>query len=361
VTGTMITREPTTRFDPPDDLTATEPPEQRGLRRDGVRLLVADRSGITHTRFAGIADHLAPGDVLVVNTSATVPGQLDGVRAGRPVVVHVANRLADGSRVVELRTAPHAAAPVLDGRAGERIDLRAGAYVDLVEPYPEPGSSPTGQGNRLWRGDVRTPTRRSDYLAAYGRPISYGYLRGSFPITAYQTIFALCPGSAEMPSAARPFSAELVAALVARGVVFAPITLHTGVSSQEAREGPQAEWFEVPETTAALVNAARRQGRRVIAVGTTATRAIESAAAADGTVSPGSGWTELVISPDRPVRVINGLVTGWHNPEASHLLLVESVAGTQLTQRAYDAAVAERYLWHEFGDSGLLLPCLLRG
>ena len=118
MTSTMITREPTTRFHPPDDLTATQPPEERGLRRDGVRLLVADRSGITHTRFAGIADHLAPGDVLVVNTSATVPGQLDGVRAGRPVVVHVANRLADGSRVVELRTAPHAAAPVLDGRAG---------------------------------------------------------------------------------------------------------------------------------------------------------------------------------------------------------------------------------------------------
>jgi S-adenosylmethionine:tRNA ribosyltransferase-isomerase len=352
----MITREPTTRFDPPEDTTATEPPEQRGLRRDGVRLLVADRSGISHTRFTGIGDHLAAGDVLVVNTSATLPGQLDGERDGRPIVVHVANRLADGTRVVELRTPPYAAAPVLDGRAGERIRLPEGATVDLVEPYPEPGSSPTGRGNRLWRGQVRTPTRPGDYLAAYARPISYGYLRKSFPIAAYQTIFALCPGSAEMPSAARPFSAELVAALVTRGVLFAPITLHTGVSSQEAHEGPQAEWFEVPETTATLVNAARASGRRVVAVGTTATRAIESASIEDGTVQARSGWTELVISPDRPVRVVNGLVTGWHNPEASHLLLVESVAGPELTQRAYDAAVAERYLWHEFGDSGLLLP-----
>jgi S-adenosylmethionine:tRNA ribosyltransferase-isomerase len=348
--------QPLTRFALPVDTTATEPPEQRGLRRDGVRLLVAAESSIVHTRFAKIGDHLHSGDVLVVNTSATVPGQLDGLRAGEPVVVHVANRLADGTRVIELRTPPIAAAPILDGRAGDRIALPAGASVELVTPYPEPGSSPSGEGNRLWRGRLRTPTRVGEYLELHARPISYGYLRESFPIAAYQTIFALCPGSAEMPSAARPFSTELVARLVARGVTFAPITLHTGVSSQEAHEGPQAEWFEVSRTTADLVNAARQRGGRVIAVGTTATRAIESAAAENSAVEPTSGWTELVITPDRPVRVVNGLVTGWHNPDASHLLLVESVAGPELTQRAYDAAVAERYLWHEFGDSGLLLP-----
>jgi S-adenosylmethionine:tRNA ribosyltransferase-isomerase len=343
----MITREPRTRFAPPIGTTATEPPEQRGLRRDGVRLLVAAGSGIVHTRFTRIGDHLRSGDVLLVNTSATVPGQLDGRRAGEPVVVHVANRLADATRVVELRTPPDAATPVLDGRAGELITLPARAAVQLVAPYPEPGSSPSGEGNRLWRGRLQTPTPRvGEYLQAHARPISYGYLRESFPIGAYQTIFALCPGSAEMPSAARPFSAELVARLVSRGLVFAPITLHTGVSSQEAHEGPQTEWFEVSPTTAELVNAARRRGSRVVAVGTTATRAVEST----------SGWTELVITPYRPVRVVDGLVTGWHNPDASHLLLVESVAGPELTQRAYDAAVAERYLWHEFGDSGLLLP-----
>ena len=355
----MITREPRTRFPPPADTTATEPPEQRGLRRDGVRLLVAAESGIVHTRFSRIGDQLRPGDVLVVNTSATMPGQLDGRRGDEPVVLHVANRLADGTRVVELRTPPYAAAPVLDGLAGERIALPAGAAVELIAPYPEPGSSPTGEGNRLWRGRLQTPTRVGDYLQSHARPISYGYLRESYPIAAYQTIFALCPGSAEMPSAARPFSTELVARLVARGVIFAPITLHTGVSSQESHEGPQAEWFEVNATTADLVNAARQRDSRVIAVGTTATRAIESAATENGAIEPTSGWTELVITPDRPVRVVNGLVTGWHNPDASHLLLVESVAGPELTQRAYDAAVAERYLWHEFGDSGLLLPELL--
>ncbi len=351
-----LPNSPTTRFAAPDDLTATEPPEQRGLRRDGVRLLVADGQTIRHTRFARIGEHLSAGDVLVINTSATVPGQLDGVRTGRPIVVHVANRLADGTRVVELRTAPDAADPVLDGRPGERIDLPGGVRLELLAPYPHPDSSPAGNGNRLWRGRVQLSGRLSEYLAEHGRPISYGYLRSRFPISAYQTIFALCPGSAEMPSAARPFSTKLVAELVARGVIIAPITLHTGVSSQEAHEGPQAEWFSVGAPTADLVNTARRRGNRVIAVGTTATRAIESAADPDGVVVVADGWTELVISPDRPVRVVDGLVTGWHNPDASHLLLVESVAGVELTQQAYDAAVAERYLWHEFGDSALLLP-----
>jgi S-adenosylmethionine:tRNA ribosyltransferase-isomerase len=336
--------------------------------------MVATPAGIRHTVFYRLGDQLSAGDVLVVNTSATVPGQLDGNRDGSAVVVHIANRLGDGTRVVELRTAPDASAPVLDGRVGEQIDLPAGGVLELIAPYPElratttaadsardaraaqqiaSHSSPNGVGNRLWRGRLTMPQSLSNYLREHARPISYGYLNGSFPISAYQTIFALCPGSAEMPSAGRPFSAELVARLVARGVIFAPITLHTGLSSQDAGEAPQPEWFEVSETTAHLVNSSRARGGRVIAVGTTATRAIESAARPDGVVTAASGWTDLVISPERPVRVVDGLITGWHNPDASHLLLVESVAGAELTQHAYDAAVAEHYLWHEFGDSCL--------
>jgi S-adenosylmethionine:tRNA ribosyltransferase-isomerase len=371
--STMLAAQPNTHFGSPEDHTATEPPEQRGLRRDGVRLMVATPTGIRHTFFNRLGDQLSAGDVLVVNTSATVPGQLDGNRDGAAVVVHIANRLGDGTRVVELRTAPDASAPVLDGRVSEQIALLTGGVLELIAPYPElrasgiadserdaraaqqiaPKSSPTGVGNRLWRGRLTVPNSISEYLREHARPISYGYLNGSFPISAYQTIFALCPGSAEMPSAARPFSAELVARLVARGVIFAPITLHTGLSSQDAGEAPQPEWFDVSETTAHLVNSSRARGGRVIAVGTTATRAIESAAQPDGMVTAASGWTDLVISPERPVRVVDGLITGWHNPEASHLLLVESVAGAELTQRAYDAAVVEHYLWHEFGDSCL--------
>jgi S-adenosylmethionine:tRNA ribosyltransferase-isomerase len=392
--STLVGTRPYTHFSIPEDRVATEPPELRGLSRDGVRLMIATPAGIRHTFFCRLGEQLTAGDVLVVNTSATVSGQLDGVRSGAAVVVHIANRLADGTRVTELRTAPDASAPLLDGRIGEQISLPAGGLVELIARYPElrvsgiarrrgeeegagaffplrgtttaadskrdaraahqrDGTSPTGVGNRLWRGRVTAQQSPSGYLREHARPISYGYLNGSFPISEYQTIFALHPGSAEMPSAARPFSAELVARLVAQGVIFAPVTLHTGLSSQDASEAPQPEWFEVSETTAHLVNSSKAHGARVIAVGTTATRAIESASQPDGAVAAASGWTDLVISPGRPVRVVDGLITGWHNPEASHLLLVESVAGAELTQRAYDAAVVERYLWHEFGDSCL--------
>ena len=121
----MLVAQPSTHFSSAEDRTATEPPELRGLRRDGVRLMIASPAGIRHTVFHRLADHLRPGDVLVVNTSATVPGQLDGILNGSAVVVHVANRLPDGTRVVELRTAPDASAPVLDGRIGGRIGLPA--------------------------------------------------------------------------------------------------------------------------------------------------------------------------------------------------------------------------------------------
>jgi S-adenosylmethionine:tRNA ribosyltransferase-isomerase len=203
-------------------------------------------------------------------------------------------------------------------------------------------------------GDVAAQLRH------HGRPIAYGYLDRRYPLSAYQSVFGVRPGSAEMPSAGRPFTAELVAGLVASGVQVAPITLHTGVSSQEAGEAPLPEWFEVTSTTARLVRQTKQAGGRVVAVGTTVTRALESAAIDLGrgrtTVRPTSGWTDRVVSPQHPPVVVDGLVTGWHDPQASHLLLVEAVAGRALAQRAYDAAVAEGYQWHEFGDSALLLP-----
>jgi S-adenosylmethionine:tRNA ribosyltransferase-isomerase len=172
------------------------------------------------------------------------------------------------------------------------------------------------------------------------------------------TVFGWQPGSAEMPSAGRPFSTELVTDLVRHGVLVAPVLLHTGVSSPEHGEPPQAERYEVPATTARLVNATRRWGGRVVAVGTTVTRALESAADAAGVVRPAAGWTDLVLGPDRPARVVTGLVTGWHEPGATHLDLLEAVAGAALVEAAYDHALRERYLWHEFGDSCLLLPSL---
>ncbi|HEY2041669.1 MAG TPA: S-adenosylmethionine:tRNA ribosyltransferase-isomerase [Jatrophihabitans sp.] len=343
-----MTVAPATQFRLPDELTATEPAEHRGLSRDGVRLLVGRSDGITHTRFADLDQHLQPGDLVVVNTSATIAAEVEASRTrGEPVVLHVATELDDGSWVIELRTGPDGGRPILTAQPGEILRLSGAVRIRLLEPY---------LGKRLWRAQVVTSLPFTEYLATNGRPISYGYLDGRWPLSDYQTIFSVEPGSAEMPSAARPFTHELVTRLITKGVALAPILLHAGVSSQEAGEPPQTERFSVSSSTARQVNSVRAAGGRVVAVGTTVTRALESAADPDGVVHEAHGWTTLVLGPSHPVRVVSGLVTGLHNPDASHLLLVESVAGADLAQRAYDAAVAERYLWHEFGDSCLLLP-----
>ena len=352
---TALPLTPTTRFPSPDSVTAVGPSESRGVPRDGVRLLVARPGRLNHVHFRDIGRFLRRGDLLVVNTSGTVPRQVDAwsPRHG-DLVVHLASPLDDGTWAVELRSAPAAAIPVLDGSPGEEVHLGEGVVARLLDAYPNGASSPTGAGNRLWRASVTGDL--AGLLRRVGRPIAYGYLDRRYPLRDYQTVFSRDPGSAEMPSAGRPFTNRLVTRLVRSGVLVAPVLLHTGVSSQDGGEAPQPERFEVTPVTAGLVNASRARGGRVVAVGTTATRAIESATSPNGVVDASAGWTDLVIGPDRPVRVVEGLVTGWHNPEASHLLLVEAVAGAQLTQRAYDAAVAERYAWHEFGDSGLILP-----
>lgn len=347
---TRLDETPHTRF--AASAFAPQPAEERGLERDEVRLLVGTPDGIDHVRFRDLPDHLHAGDVLVVNISATVNGEVDATLDGGPVVLHVAHHLEDGDRVVELRTAPDASRAILDARAQAQLVVGDVRLV-LREPWPagEP-SSPTGRGNRLWRASVRGDLDRQ--LDWNGRPIAYGYLDRRYGLDAYQTVFGVRPGSAEMASAGRPFTHALVTRLVTAGVHVAPVTLHTGVSSQEAGEAPGPEWFEVPPSSARLINGARADGGRVIAVGTTATRAVESTVRGRHVVA-GRGWTERVITPARPPQVVDGLVTGWHDPLASHLLLVESVAGRALTQAAYDAAVAEGYLWHEFGDSALLL------
>jgi S-adenosylmethionine:tRNA ribosyltransferase-isomerase len=341
-------------FDPGPDAVAAAPAEARGLSREDVRLLVATPDRMVHARFRELPEHLRAGDLVVVNDSATIAGEVDAEGAGRgPVVLHLATPLDDGTWVTEVRTSGDGARAVLDAAPGERF-VSDGVGVTLLEPYPRAGSSPTASGNRLWRARVDGPV--DAHLRAHGRPIAYGYLPRRYPLSAYQTIFATRPGSAEMPSAGRPFTHGLVTRLVSQGAAVAPVTLHTGVSSQEAGEAPQPERFAVPESTARLVNAVRAGGGRVVAVGTTVTRALESAVSEDGVVVARSGWTDRVVTPADPPRVVTGLVTGWHDPEASHLLLVEAVAGAELAQRAYEAAVAAAYLWHEFGDAALLLP-----
>jgi len=341
---------------------ATRPFEAGGRRRDEAPMLVSWR-GEDEVIDACVADlprFLEAGDVLVVNQSATLAAAL-AIGDGR--IVHLSTQLGQEQWVVELRqSCGHGSLPLPDAARG-LIHLPGGAEVDLLSPYaPEcigRGAAAEGRGRepaRLWLARLRLPVALAAYLADFGQPIRYGCGAEAWPLSAYQTVFGLSPGSAEMPSAARGFTAELVAELVGSGVVFAPVTLHTGVSSLEAHEPPYPERFAVPAASAELVNDARAAGRRIIAVGTTATRAIESAADEHGRVRAIRGWTDLIIGPERGVRSVDGILSGWHEPEASHLMLLEAVAGLPLLERSYARALVGPYRWHEFGDFHLVLP-----
>lgn len=334
------------RFTLPPELEAHEPPEERGAGRDDVRLLVS-RSGtgsVESRHFGELPRLLLPGDLLVVNNSATLPAAV--VSAADPdLVVHFSTPRPDGRWLVEPRRRTGGTSLPWEGPLDAGVvALPGGGVLRLDEPY-----TPRLRVARL-------NTAVLPYLRRYGRPIRYGYAGRDWPIDRYQTVFGTLPGSAEMPSAARPFTDALVTRLVAAGVLVAPITLHTGVASPEAHEPPYAEPYEVPPVTARLVGHVRAAGGRVIAVGTTAVRALETAAAPDGRMRPSAGWTETVITPERGLRAVDALVTGLHEPRSSHLAMLAAFAGVPLLDRCYRTALDEAYLWHEFGDLHLLLP-----
>jgi S-adenosylmethionine:tRNA ribosyltransferase-isomerase len=339
-------------FDLPSELEAREPPEARGLTRDAVRMMVASRSSerLVHSTFTLLPAHLEAGDLVVVNTSGTIPAALDATTDdGTHVAVHLSTMLDDGRWVVEpRRLAGHSTERWGDGVPPRRFSLAAGASLLLVDRYL--GS------DRLWIAELDLPVPVLTWLTVHGRPIRYAYVEQPWPLSAYQNVYVTEPGSAEMPSAGRPFTAEIITRLVAKGVGVTPLVLHTGVASLEATELPYPERVRVPRGTAARVNATHDAGGRVIAVGTTVVRALESAADEVGRVRELDGWTDLVITPERGVRAVDGLITGWHEPEASHLLMLEAVAGHELLQRSYAASLAEGYRWHEFGDIHLIVP-----
>jgi S-adenosylmethionine:tRNA ribosyltransferase-isomerase len=342
---------PATSFAQPPGSEATTPAERRGLPRDGVRLLVAQSCGLTHHRFSDLPEILRAGDLVVVNTSATLPAALRVWRErDHDALIHVAGPGDDGSWVIEPRRSDNRG-PAGDVVVGEQIALAGRTRLTVVASYPQAGVA----DSRLWKARPDRAIDLTAHLNDHGLPIRYGGVH-RWPLDDLQNVYADEPGSAEMPSAGRPFTERVVTRLVVRGVRLAPLVLHAGVSSPEKHEPPSPERYAVPASTAALVNSTRAEGGRVVAVGTTVVRALETVAAADGTVSPGAGWTDHVVGPAHPVRVVDGVVTGLHEPEASHLLLLEQVAGRELVQRAYDEAVRHRYLWHEFGDSMLFLP-----
>ena len=351
-------------FELPDELVAHEPPEARGLERDEVRLLVshADTEEIHHATFTELPEFVQRGDVLVVNTSATINASLPAVsathsHAHEKMRLHLSTQLASARWAVELRRVTvKGSAPLLDASAGERLLLPGDAEARLLEPWPNGDQPTSGAGTRLWSAELDLPGGVLEYTCRYGEPIRYAYVPKAWPLAFYQTMFAFDPGSAEMPSAGRPLTPRVLAALTQRGVRIATVMLHTGVSSLETGERPYPERYRVPKATAAAVNAARRRGGRVIAVGTTVVRALETVASRGGSVRADEGWTDHVVSPQQPPRVVDGLITGLHGPHASHLDMLEAFTGREHLARAYAAALDGGYLWHEFGDVHFIAP-----
>jgi S-adenosylmethionine:tRNA ribosyltransferase-isomerase len=348
-------------FHLPSELEASEPPEARGLARDGVRLMVSYRhkSRIEHTTFNQLPQLLMPGDLLVINTSGTMNAALKVIRAdGTAAELHLSTQLPGGLWSVELRQPTgNGTEPAAASIGGETLLLPAGATARVLAPYrPHWIAAEHEYRARLWLAMLHLPRDVDEYLARYGSPIRYSYVKRPWPTSYYQTIYATEVGSAEMPSAGRAFTSELITQLIARGIRIAPLLLHTGVASLEADELPHEEFYHVPVATAQIVNATRELGKRVIAVGTTVVRALETITDERRMAHPGKGWTSLVVTPAHGIRSVDALLTGFHEPRSSHLAMLEALAGRDHVQMAYTMALARRYLWHEFGDLHLILP-----
>ena len=333
---------------------ASAPTEDRGGRdRSDVKLMVSG-SSMEHTRFDSIVDHLDPGDLLVVNTSPTMPAAIAADTEAGPATVHISMPLASGSWIVELRL-PSQAGPLLTAQREEVVRLDGDRWIRLAAPADVVGRA---DGVRLWRTTPLAFDLRR-HLETFGAPIRYDYVPHPWPLARYQTVFTRPTdefGSAEMASAARPFNHRIVTELSRRGVQIAPIRLDAGVGSLETGEVPGPERYVVSDRTANTIRETKQRNGRVIAVGTTVTRALESAGRAGSRLKGSSGWTDLILEANSPARIVSGILTGWHPPEASHLSLLEAVVGPHQVARTYAAAEGHDYLLHEFGDACLLLP-----
>ena len=340
-------------FELPPELEAGEPPEARGLSRDEVRMMVSYKGDdrVMHARFRDLPDFLEAGDLLVVNTSGTMNAAVEAEREdGTALELHLSTRLPADLWTVELRLpSGPATEPFRSATPGEILRLPDGGTAALHRPYRDDSS-------RLWISTLNLPQPLDEYLDRHGFPIRYGYVREGWPASYYQTVYATETGSAEMPSAGRAFTPELITRLVASGVGIAPLILHTGVASLEDHEPPYEEFYRVPATTARSINAAHEYGKRVVAVGTTVVRALETVTGTDGTTHPGEGWTSLIVTPQRGIRSVDGMLTGLHEPRSSHLAMLEALAERGHLALAYEEALREEYLWHEFGDLHMILP-----
>jgi S-adenosylmethionine:tRNA ribosyltransferase-isomerase len=343
-------------FNLPPELSAKEPPERRGIARDRVRLLVIERATheVVHTRFDHLGEYLRAGDLLVFNSSRTLPAALDGCGApeGPCIELRLAEHLPDDTWLALLLC-----------QRGDPFGcgLRTGMQIVFDENLIGSVLEQDKRIPRLWRVRFsKSGTELLDALYRLGRPVRYEYVAAPWDLDYYQTVYAREPGSAEMPSAGRAFTWQLLFDLKRRGVRVAYIVLHTGLSSYmdddlDAQHPASEEEFFIGPQAAERINHARAHGHRIIAVGTTVVRALESVADDDGLIRPGHGYTSLRITARHQLATVNGLLTGLHEPEASHLDLLTAFLPAAAIRTTYEDAVQRGYLWHEFGDLNLIM------
>ena len=342
-------------YDLPEELIAQDPPAERG----SSRLLVLDRSTGTlgDHAFGDLPDLLAPGDLLVTNRSRVLPARLLGQRAGggQAEILLVRRREAD---LWEAMVRPGRRL-----RPGTVAEIGSGFQVRLEET-PEAWSDESSGPSRLVRL-LATNADPESMIQRYGHvPLPPYIRRPDRPADRdrYQTVYAREPGSIAAPTAGLHFTAELFERLERRGIDRAEIVLHVGpgtfrpVEVDDVREHRvDPERYSLPEDAAAAIRRARREGHRVVAVGTTTARTLEAARTLDGDLRTGDGETALVITPGHPFKVVDILLTNFHLPRSSLLLLVSAFAGRKRILSAYKEAVRREYRFYSYGDAMLLL------
>ncbi|WP_349408278.1 S-adenosylmethionine:tRNA ribosyltransferase-isomerase [Pseudalkalibacillus sp. SCS-8] len=339
-------------FHLPTELNAVGPPESMGGRRDDVKLLILDRKtgGIHHDRFNNIDEHFKPGDLLILNISRTLPASFKvNIRRGNQIIaseveVRLGQRKSNSVwKVLFIHFTVQKGDEIIFSRILKAVVRSKNKSTPLVTICF------SLRGKELY-----------NQLYLLGEPIRYEYIQHDWPLTAYQTVYGTVPGSVEMVSAGRAFSWELLLRLKKRGVGLATITLHTGLSyygNDQWHVGPadSLEEYEVPANTIEAIKETKLRGGKVIAVGTTVVRAVESAVDTQGVPVEKKGWTNLHIDETFSLNVVNGLLTGFHEPKASHLDMLSAFIKPHLLKAAYQKAIDHKYLWHEFGDINLIL------
>ena len=342
-------------FTLPQELAAKEPAERRGISRDEVRLMVIDptqNNRVTHTKFNNLSKFLQPGDLLVFNSSRTLPASLKGCQVnGTCLEVRLAHKQPDNSWLALLLC-----------QQGEPFScgLRNGMELDFGLGLTAKVEMPDSHIHRLWQ--IRFNhygTELIDLFYRLGQPIRYSYVSAPWDLDYYQTVYAVEPGSAEMPSAGRAFTWKMLFDLKRQGIETTNIVLHTGLSSYvddelDAQHPASQEEYSIDDLAAQKINQAKSRGNRIIAVGTTVVRALESVVNR-GKIIPQHGYTRLHINASHQLQTVDGLLTGMHEPEASHLDLLTAFLPAEQIQSAYQEAVAKQYLWHEFGDLNLIM------